>query len=79
MKYIYVSIIFLIVFTFFSEEFKQAYDAFVNLNMCIDTGICNEGIKTKIDGVLIEINEENCKKYKKIWNSENSTCIIKNN
>jgi len=47
--------------------------------MCLDIGICAEGIKTKIDGDLIEINEENCKRYNRIWIEETSVCNVKKN
>lgn len=34
--------------------------------MCLDTGICAEGIITMVEGTLVEINEENCKNITKL-------------
>lgn len=56
---------------------KPAYTKFVEINMCLDIGICAEGIKTKIDGNLVKINEENCKKYNRVWIEETLSCKIK--
>lgn len=65
-------IIFLILFLI-----KPAYTKFVQINMCLDIGICAEGIKTKIDNDLVEINEQNCRKYNRIWIEETQLCKVK--
>lgn len=57
--------------------FKYLYTKFVQINICIDVGICTEGIKTNIDGNLIQINEENCKRYNRIWLEEIKSCKVK--
>lgn len=51
----------------------------VKYNMCIDTGVCAEGIKTVIDDDLIEINRENCLKYGKEWVAEYNLCYLRDN
>lgn len=56
---------------------KPLYTKFVQINMCLDVGICAEGIKTKIDGNLVEINKENCIKYNRIWIEETKVCNVK--
>ncbi len=76
MNYKYSALILLIIIIF-SNLIKTAYFKFVELNMCLDTGICSEGIITRVDGNLVEINEENCKKYNKTWNPKNRTCNIR--
>lgn len=76
MNYKYSALILLIIIIF-SDLIKTAYFKFVELNMCLDTGICSEGIITRVDGNLVEINEENCKKYNKTWNPKNRTCNIR--
>lgn len=46
-----------------------------DMELCIDMGICPEGIKMKNDeGVLFEINKENCIKYDYQWNEQNRSC-----
>jgi len=67
----------LIIIILFLIPCKYFYTKFVEINMCIDIGICTEGIKTKIDGDLIEINEENCKRYNRIWIEETKSCKLK--
>lgn len=76
MNYKYSALILLIIIIF-SDLIKTAYFKFVELNMCLDTGICSKGIITRVDGNLVEINEENCKKYNKTWNPKNRTCNIR--
>ena len=76
MKYKYLWIILLIIITF-SGQIRDRYSKFIELNMCLDTGICAEGIITMVEGTLGEINEENCKKYNKTWNKKNRTCNIR--
>lgn len=46
-------------------------------NTCIDTGICKDGIQTKIDGVLMKVNKENCLKYHKEWYDSINSCNIR--
>ncbi|MDR1168830.1 MAG: hypothetical protein LBK53_08105 [Heliobacteriaceae bacterium] len=52
---------------------KKALDA----EVCLDTGICSEGIKTKIEGELFEISKENCLKYHRVWNEKRKECKIR--
>lgn len=71
-KTIFILILLLIFF-----PCKYLYTQFTYINMCIDIGICVEGIKTKIDGNLVEINEENCKKFNRVWLEETKSCKVK--
>ncbi len=49
-----------------------------SMELCIDMGICPEGIKMKNDeGVLFEINKENCSKYGYKWNDERRDCNLR--
>lgn len=56
---------------------KPVYTKFVEINMCLDMGICAKGIKIKIDENLVEINKENCQKFYKVWIEESQLCKIK--
>lgn len=50
----------------------------LKMDTCIDTGICPEGIKWKNDeGVLFEINKENCLKYGYKWYDSDKECYIR--
>lgn len=53
------------------------YDNFLDINLCVDMGICKQGIKMKIDGELVEINEQNCKKYNKLWLDDIEACNVR--
>lgn len=45
------------------------------MELCVDMGICPEGIKMKNDeGVLFEINKGNCIKYGYEWDEQNRNC-----
>ena len=45
------------------------------MELCVDMGICPEGIKIKNDnGVLFEINKGNCVKYGYKWDEQNRNC-----
>lgn len=56
---------------------KNIYYEFTAFNMCIDTGICPEGTKTKLDNEIIVITEENCKAHNRVWNPENRMCSVR--
>lgn len=71
-KKVYIIIIVLILILI-----KPFYSKFVQINMCLDIGVCAKGIKTKIDGNLVKINKENCEKYNRIWSEETQSCKIK--
>lgn len=46
-----------------------------DMELCMEMNICPEGIKIKNDeGVLFEINKENCIKYKYKWDEQNRSC-----
>lgn len=48
------------------------------MDYCIDTGICPEGIEMKNDDdVLFEINKENCIKYGYKWYEGENTCNLR--
>lgn len=45
------------------------------MELCIDMGICPEEITMKnAEGVLFEINKENCIKYDYKWDEQNRSC-----
>lgn len=46
-----------------------------DMELCIDMGICPEGIKMKNEkGILFQINKENCIKYGYKWDEQNRSC-----
>lgn len=46
-----------------------------DMELCMEMNICPEGIKMKNDeGVLFEINKENCIKYGYKWDEQNRNC-----
>lgn len=49
----------------------------IDYDTCIDTGICKEGIQTKIDGGLTTVNKENCFKHNKKWYDSNNSCYVR--
>lgn len=49
----------------------------VDNNICIDTGICKEGIYTKINGEMMEVNKKNCLKYNKEWYESINSCYVR--
>lgn len=72
--FISLSIISLYVFLFPSPF------GFVYMNICVDTGICQEGFKTKNkDGILFVINKENCINNGYIWYEEDKSCNLRKN
>ncbi len=48
-----------------------------NYHACIDTGVCKEGIYTKINGDMMEVNKENCLKYNKEWYESINSCYVR--
>lgn len=46
-----------------------------DMELCMEMNICSEGITMKNDeGVLFEINKENCIKYDYKWDEQNRSC-----
>lgn len=69
----FVLILLFIRFLFIIPAVKYAID----VDTCIDTGICKEGVETKIDNELNKINKENCLKYHKEWYDSINSCNIR--
>lgn len=46
-------------------------------DLCLDSGICKEGLEINTEYGFIKINEQNCRKYNWQWNFDNSECKIK--
>ena len=76
-KLSFIIALFLYIYLVFNPlpSVKKAHDTY----RCLDSAgrWCAEGVKTKIDGELVEINEENCLKYNRIWNSERKECNLR--
>jgi|GEM_PF-3176817 len=53
---------------------KKVHDTY----FCLDSGgaYCAEGVKTKIDEDLVEINKENCLKYNREWDDDRKWCNL---
>lgn len=48
------------------------------MELCADMDICPEGIQKKNnEGVLFEINKENCIKYGYEWNDKRRDCNLR--
>lgn len=45
-------------------------------DICLDSGICKEGLDVNIQYGEITINKENCIKYNWLWNDEKRFCKI---
>lgn len=57
----------------FIPSVKKIFD----MELCIDMGICPEGIKIKNDeGVLFEINKKSCTKYHYKWDEKGKWCDL---
>lgn len=46
-------------------------------DICLDSGICREGLIINTQYGKITINKENCIKYNWLWNDEKRFCKIK--
>lgn len=45
-------------------------------DICLDTGICKEGLEVNTNHGLVTINKENCIKYNWLWNEEKRYCNV---
>ena len=70
---VFVFILIFIKFLFVIPAAEYAVDT----DTCIDTGICKEGIQTKIDGKLTEINKYDCLKHNKEWYEIINSCNVR--
>lgn len=61
-------------FAFKIPAVKKAFD----IDICLDTGLCAQGLEINTQNGLIKINEENCLKYSWKWNAKNNYCKISN-
>ena len=48
----------------------------VDKDICLDSGICREGLIINTQYREISINKENCIKYNWLWNDEKRFCKI---
>lgn len=46
-------------------------------DICLDTGICKEGLELNTNYGLVTISKENCIKYNWLWNEEKRYCNVK--
>ncbi|MCV6599638.1 MAG: hypothetical protein OIF36_04085 [Alphaproteobacteria bacterium] len=46
----------------------------LNIDSCLDSGYCKEGLELNTEYGLITINQENCQKYNWIWHDEKKIC-----
>ena len=69
----FVLLLFVIKFLFILPAVNYAFE----VDTCIDIGVCKEGIETKIDGQLIEINKENCLLHNKEWDDNINSCYVR--
>lgn len=76
MKKIKILIGLLIILSFLISVFAVlalGYSLFTNKEMCVDTGICPEGVKFK--GYVI--TKDYCQKNNYKWDNENKTCNLR--
>lgn len=45
-------------------------------DICLDCGICKEGLELNTNYGLVTINKENCMKYNWLWNEEKKYCNV---
>lgn len=69
----FVLLLLIIKFLFILPAVNYAFE----VDTCIDIGVCKEGIETKIDGQLIEINKENCLLHNKEWDDNINSCYVR--
>lgn len=68
---LYVSFLFLyIILARTLPDIKKHYD----VDICLDSGICSEGIEVNTEKGKILVNKENCNKYKYEWNEIKKYC-----
>lgn len=48
----------------------------VDEDICLDMGLCKEGLEVNTEYGKIKINEKNCKKYHWVWNEEKRYCKV---
>ena len=54
--------------------YKNIYNS--DLDFCLDTGICKEGIEINTEYGKVKINKSNCIKYNWQWDNKNETCKL---
>ncbi len=69
-----IIIIILILLFVFSGKIKQLCIGFAELNMCVDIGICKEGLSVSTEDGRIIISKENCLKYGWVWDEGSKSC-----
>lgn len=78
-KDIYIKIIYTILFLIFLNAYKifpsvkQEYDS----DICIDSGVCQEGVKVQTEKAVFVITKESCKKYGYKWNEKRKDCSLR--
>lgn len=48
----------------------------IDIDDCLDSGYCSEGLSINTEYGTIEINKENCLKYNWTWNEEQKYCKL---
>ena len=76
MKTIKTALIFLIcsIFAAFVFLFNYIYD---DMDACMDTGTCKEGLSINIDGHQIIVSEKTCTEESGTWIKKRKTCQLK--
>jgi hypothetical protein len=69
----------LFVIWLFSPKFLPNVMKEFDLDSCLDTGLCKEGITNMQDskGNSISINRENCLKYGYRWHEKSKSCDLR--
>ena len=71
--------IFCVLIIFFLFSFFSPSSIYANkTNLCLDSGICSEGLETKnYDGELFLINKDSCLKYGYEWIVDEKACNLR--
>ena len=46
-------------------------------DVCLDTGLCKEGLELNTENGIITINDQTCKENNGIWIAEKQVCCFK--
>lgn len=76
-KYLIIFIVFLIFVIFLFLFHRLRNYIYSDLDFCLDTSTCKQGIEINTEHGLIKINKESCLKYNWTWIEERDYCKLK--
>ena len=69
--------ILLFIIYFLSPEILPSVMHQLDIDTCLDTGVCAEGLEINTEYGRIKINKENCLKYSWKWNKDRNSCNLR--